>query len=111
MKFCVPVAAAALLAGALVLAGPAAAKNDESTGPWTMPDVVGKTLAQAEASVAGLSDVVEFRTVSTDMTGFGRYQLSAPNWTVCATAPRPGGTVTAKTTVILGVVRLHTESC
>lgn len=110
MKFCAPIAASVLVAGGLLLAGPASAADD-SAETWTMPDVVGKTLAQAESSVTGLSDSVTIRTVSTDMTGFGRQQLSAPNWTVCATAPRAGGTITAKTTVVLGVVRLHTESC
>ncbi|CAJ1584396.1 hypothetical protein [[Mycobacterium] wendilense] len=110
MKFCAPIAASVLLAGGLALAGPAAAADD-TTETWSMPDVTGKTLAQAEAAVAALSDDVRFRMVSTDMTGYARQQLSAPNWTVCATAPRPGGTVTAKTTVIFGVVRLHSESC
>ncbi|CAJ1507065.1 PASTA domain-containing protein [[Mycobacterium] burgundiense] len=111
MKFCAPFAASVLMAGGLLFAGPATAAGDDATETWTMPDVTGKTLAQAQSAIAGLSDDVTFRTVSTDMTGYARPQLSAPSWTVCATAPRPGGTITAKTTVIFGVVRLHSEPC
>lgn len=96
---------AALLAGGLALAGPAAADDPE----WEMPDVVGSTLAEAEAEVAGLSPEIAFETV--DLTGLNRDVHSPANWTVCATVPEAGGTLTAESTVGFAVVRQYEESC
>ncbi|CAJ1584397.1 PASTA domain-containing protein [[Mycobacterium] wendilense] len=96
---------AALLAGGLLLAGPAAADDPE----FEMPDVVGGTLEEAEAQVADLSPDIAFETE--DLTGQGREVQSPANWTVCATAPEAGETLTAESTVGFVVVRQYEESC
>ncbi|CAJ1507068.1 PASTA domain-containing protein [[Mycobacterium] burgundiense] len=107
IKFLAPAAAvgAVALAAGLTFAGPAAADDPE----WEMPDLVGATLEQAESSVAALSDQITFETE--DLTGLGREQLSPANWTVCATVPEAGETLTADSTVGFVVVRQHQESC
>jgi beta-lactam-binding protein with PASTA domain len=99
---------AALVLGSLAFAGPAAAASDETV---EMPDVRGMSLAQAQAAVAGLSDDIRIPTGSLDMNGLARQQLSPANWTVCATAPRPGASFNPEEGVLFGVVRRGLESC
>lgn len=99
---------ATLCATAIGLGGPALADDSDS---WTMPDVRGKTLQQALNKVAGLSSSEVIPTGAVDMTRWGRQIMSPANWTVCATAPGPGGTVTVRNGVLFGVVRHQSESC
>ena len=99
---------AILAAGALMLAGPASAADEEGT--LEMPDVRGMSLAKAQAAVAALTDE-RIPTGTLDMNGLAREQLSPANWTVCATAPRPGASFSPDYGVLFGVVRRGLESC
>ena len=100
---------AALAVGALILAGPAAAADEDGT--VEMPDVRGMSLAAAKATVAALDESIRIPTGSLDMNGLARQQLSPANWTVCATAPRAGSQFVPQEGVLFGVVRRGLESC
>lgn len=89
--------------------GPAPESTDSTS--WTMPDLVGKNLQEAQDSIQALTDNQVFYTGSTDLTGAGREQVMDRNWQVCTSTPAPGETFTADTSIEFGVVKLDSESC
>jgi hypothetical protein len=78
---------------------------------WTMPDLVGKNLQDAQDAIQLLTNNEVFYTGSTDLTGQGRNQIMDRNWQVCSSTPSPGATFTKDTAIDFGVVRIDSESC
>ena len=83
----------------------------ESTGTsWTMPDLVGSNLQDAQN---GVQDLTEFQiavTTSHDSTGAGRQQVVDRNWKVCSQSVPPGTTITKGARIDFGTVKLD-EDC
>jgi hypothetical protein len=78
---------------------------------WTMPDLRGKNLQDAQDAIQTVTNNQVFYTGSTDLTGKGRHQVMDRNWQVCASTPPPGATFTKETSIDFGVVRIDSESC
>ena len=79
-------------------------------GSWTMPDLVGTGLQEAQDAIQGLTDFAIPLTTSHDATGQGRAQVSDRNWKVCDQSVPPGATITPQTPIDFGAVKLD-ESC
>lgn len=92
----------------VVPAAPAAPAPAQS---WTMPDLRGKNLQDAQDAIQLLTNDQVFFSGSTDLTGQGRNQIMDRNWQVCTSTPAPGASFTAETSIDFGVVRIDTESC
>ncbi|BBZ02863.1 hypothetical protein MCHIJ_23000 [Mycolicibacterium chitae] len=92
----------------VVPAAPAAPAPAQS---WTMPDLRGKNLQDAQDAIQLLTNNQVFFSGSTDLTGQGRNQIMDRNWQVCTSTPAPGASFTAETSIDFGVVRIDTESC
>lgn len=83
----------------------------EISGLWTMPDVVGRNLADAKGEIVDLTDGrVDDAVAVTDASGDGRRQIIHENWTVCSQEPAPGAAFTPESGVALSVVK-NNESC
>ncbi|CAM3877230.1 hypothetical protein KIPE111705_29290 [Kibdelosporangium persicum] len=77
---------------------------------WTMPNLVGGTLQQAQDRIQKLTGNPVFITRSHDASGKKRNQIADSNWKVC-TQNIPAGTMFEHDTVIdFGTVKLE-ESC
>ncbi|MEN3264631.1 PASTA domain-containing protein [Pseudonocardia sp.] len=76
---------------------------------WTMPDLVGSGLQEAQDSMQELTAFGIAITTSHDATGAGRMQVSDRNWKVCSQNVPPGATVTPNTPVDFGAVKLGEE--
>jgi hypothetical protein len=98
----VPVAASAPVA-----AGPASPQAAQS---WPMPDVVGSGLQDAQDAIQRLTDYGIAVTTSHDATGAGRMQVADRNWFVCSQNIAPGTTITPRTLIDFGAVKLG-EGC
>lgn len=72
-----------------------------------VPDLVGKGLQTAEddAQAAGFSNLT-----SHDATGRARLQILDRDWKVCFQAPAPGSTISTRSEISFGVVKLD-ETC
>lgn len=84
--------------------------GDAAGTRWTMPDVVGSNLQDAQN---GIQDLTEFAipvTTSHDSTGAGRQQVRDRNWKVCSQSVPPGTTITKGTRIDFGTVQLD-EDC
>ncbi len=92
----------------VVPAAPAAPAPAQS---WTMPDLRGKNLQDAQDAIQLLTNDQVFFSGSTDLTGQGRNQIMDRNWQVCTSTPAPGASFTTETSIDFGVVRIDTESC
>lgn len=81
----------------------------ESAAPttFTMPDVVGMTLQDAQDTLQGLGSVLMDQT---DASGQDRMQVDDSNWQVCSQEPAPGTEAPVETVVTLSSVKLG-ESC
>lgn len=77
---------------------------------WTMPNLVGSTLQQAQDKIQVLTDGVIFFTDSHDATGRNRSQILDANWKVCSQNVSAGAPINADTKIDFGVVNLA-EPC
>lgn len=100
----VPAPAASHLAAA---PAPVAASAASS---WTMPNLVGVGLQEAQDSLQALTDYGVAVTTSHDAAGAGRMQVSDRNWKVCSQSVAPGSTITSATPIDFGAVKLE-EDC
>ncbi|MCO1654280.1 PASTA domain-containing protein [Pseudonocardia humida] len=96
---------------ALPTATPAAADTvPVGGGSWTMPDLVGTGLQDAQDAIQGLTDFGIAVTTSHDATGQHRQQVADRNWKVCDQSVPPGATITPDTAIDFGAVKLD-ETC
>jgi len=95
----------------VVPAAPAPAAPVAPAQSWTMPDLRGKNLQDAQDAIQLLTNDQVFFSGSTDLTGQGRNQIMDRNWQVCTSTPAPGESFTSETSIDFGVVRIDTESC
>lgn len=79
-------------------------------GSWTMPNLVGKGLQEAQDAIQELTGYGIVITMSHDATGANRFQLADRNWKVCTQNVPPGATITPQTRIDFGAVLLE-ESC
>ncbi len=91
-------------------AGAAVPAESAGTASWTMPDLVGGGLQEAQDAVQGLTDFGITLTTSHDATGQDRQQVSDRNWKVCDQNVPPGATITSDTLIDFGAVKLD-ETC
>jgi beta-lactam-binding protein with PASTA domain len=77
---------------------------------WTMPDLVGRNLQEAQDAIQELTDFEIPITISHDATGAGREQLLDRNWKVCSQNIPPGEEITRNTRIDFGAVRTE-ERC
>ena len=77
---------------------------------WTMPDLVGANLQDAQNAIQSLTDNAIFFTKSHDATGAGRQQILDRGWKVCTQNVRAGMKITADTTIDFGAAKLD-ERC
>jgi hypothetical protein len=87
-----------------------AAPAGESASSWTMPDLVGSNLQEAQNAVQSLTDFAIAVTTSHDATGKGRQQVLDRNWKVCSQNVAAGATITTDSKIDFGAVKLD-ESC
>lgn len=85
---------------------------DGSAGPrrWTMPDLVGANLQDAQNAIQELTDYEIPITTSHDATGAGREQLLDRNWKVCSQNVPAGTPIGQETRIDFGTVRTE-ERC
>lgn len=77
---------------------------------WTMPDLVGANLQDAQNAIQRMTDFGIAVTYSHDESGAGRNQVLDRNWKVCSQNVAPGDTVTAESRIDFGAVKLE-ENC
>lgn len=77
---------------------------------WTMPDLVGSTLQDAQDQMQDLTGGAVYFTDSHDLGGKDRNQVSDRNWQVCTQSIAAGDTLNAGSRVDFGVVKLE-ETC
>lgn len=82
----------------------------QAPASWTMPDLVGSGLQDAQDAIQELTGFSIMITTSHDATGENRMQLADRNWKVCTQNVPPGATITRETRIDFGAVRLE-ESC
>lgn len=79
-------------------------------GEWTMPDLVGSTLQDAQDRMQDLTGGAVYFTDSHDLSGRDRHQVSDRNWQVCTQNVAAGDRLDAGSRVDFGVVKLD-ETC
>jgi len=79
-------------------------------GQWTMPDLVGAGLQEAQDRIQELTDGQLLVTDSHDALGQDRGQVDDDNWKVCTQNVAAGTAITTDTRIDFGVVRVE-ESC
>lgn len=77
---------------------------------WTMPNLVGSNLQEAQDTIQKLTNFGIAVTTSHDATGAGRQQVSDRNWQVCSQNIPPGATIATSTVIDFGAVKLN-ERC
>lgn len=107
---------------AVVLTGCEAARPDEPTAStsgtsaaapaqqWTMPDLVGSILQDAQDEIQSLTGGEVTISTSHDATGQNRTQVMDRNWKVCTQSVAAGDPITPDTLIDFGAVKLE-ESC
>jgi hypothetical protein len=83
---------------------------DPSPSTWTMPNLVGSNLQEAQNAIQSLTDFEVPVTLSHDETGAGRQQVVDRNWKVCSQNVAAGETITSSTRIDFGAVKVE-ESC
>jgi hypothetical protein len=83
---------------------------DPSPRTWTMPNLVGTNLQDAQNTIQSLTDFEIPVTLSHDETGAGRQQVVDRNWKVCSQNVEPGEPITSSTRIDFGAVKVE-ESC
>jgi hypothetical protein len=81
-----------------------------SLSSWTMPNLVGANLQDAQNAIQSLTDFEIALTTSHDESGAGRQQIVDRNWKVCSQNVAPGETITTSTRIDFGTVKLE-ERC
>jgi hypothetical protein len=81
-----------------------------ATASWTMPNLVGTGLQEAQDAVQQLTSYGIPITTSHDATGAARMQLSDRNWKVCTQNVLAGAAITPNTRIDFGAVKLE-EDC
>jgi hypothetical protein len=104
------VAPAANAPSTVPAAAPAPAPVPAAPTSWTMPDLVGSGLQDAQNAIQKLTGYGIALTSSHDATGQGRHQVSDRNWKVCDQNVKSGATITTGTRIDFGAVKLD-ESC
>ena len=84
--------------------------RDSAGTSWTMPDLVGSNLQDAQNAVQDLTEFQVPVTTSHDSTGAGRQQVMDRNWKVCSQSVAPGTTITKGARIDFGTVKLD-ETC
>lgn len=79
-------------------------------GPWTMPNLVGSQLQQAQDAIQKLTGNPLFLTRSHDVTGKKRHQVVDSNWKVCTQNVPAGTSFTGDTVIDFGAVK-NAEKC
>lgn len=87
------------------------APANSASQSWTMPNLIGSNLQDAQDAIQALTNNGVFFSGSTDLTGQGRNQIMDANWQVCTSTPPPGATITKDTMIDFGVVRIDIEDC
>ncbi len=77
---------------------------------YTMPNLVGQTLQDAQDAVQAAAGNPVFFSYSHDLSGSDRSQIMDSNWQVCTQNVSPGSTFFDDTRIDFGVMKL-TESC
>jgi hypothetical protein len=77
---------------------------------WTMPNLVGRNLQEAQNAIQELTDYEIAITVSHDVSGADREQVLDRNWKVCTQNIAAGETITRNTRIDFGAVRTE-ERC
>ncbi|TDV57630.1 PASTA domain-containing protein [Actinophytocola oryzae] len=77
---------------------------------WTMPNLVGAVLQDAQDQIQQLTGGAVYFTDSHDLTGEGRNQVLDANWQVCDQNVPPGTALTVTSKIDFGVVKVD-ESC
>jgi hypothetical protein len=77
---------------------------------WTMPDLVGYNLQDAQDEIQSLTDFGILLVLSHDATGQDRFQLLDSGWIVCDQNMAAGEEITSTTEIDLGVVK-DDEGC
>ena len=77
---------------------------------WTMPNLVGSGLQEAQDAIQRLTGYGILITTSHDATGAGRMQVADRNWKVCSQNVAPGETITSSSRIDFGAVQLD-ERC
>lgn len=82
----------------------------QTAASWTMPNLVGTGLQEAQDAIQELTGFGIAVTTSHDATGANRMQVADRNWKVCTQNVPPGATITRDTRIDFGAVKLE-ESC
>jgi hypothetical protein len=77
---------------------------------WTMPNMIGNNLQQAQDQMQKLTGDPVFVTLSHDATGQKRNQLVDRNWKVCSQNVPPGQPLTLDSKIDFGAVKVA-EPC
>jgi beta-lactam-binding protein with PASTA domain len=77
---------------------------------WTMPDLVGSDLQEAQDAIQELTDFEIPVITSHDETGAGREQLFDRNWKVCTQSVPAGEEISRTTRIDFGTVKTE-ERC
>ncbi|MGH3765756.1 MAG: PASTA domain-containing protein [Pseudonocardiaceae bacterium] len=93
-----------------VIAPAAAVPPGGGSVSWTMPNLVGANLQDAQNAIQRLTSNAIFVTTSHDATGAGRHQVVDRNWRVCSQNVPPGSTIQAGTKIDFVAVKLQ-EHC
>jgi PASTA domain len=97
-------------------AAPAPAPTTTADAPtaaprsWTMPNLVGANLQDAQDAIQKLTSYGIAITTSHDATGARRQQVLDRNWKVCDQNVPPGAAISTGTRIDFGAAKL-TESC
>lgn len=102
----VPTSLAAPTQSPVVAAAPPVA----AATSWTMPNLVGHNLQDAQDAIQALTSDAIFVTKSHDVTGAGRHQILDRDWTVCSQNVKPGAKITAGTAIDFGAAKIG-EHC
>lgn len=95
----------------LPVAAPAKLPPATASGTtWTIPDLVGADLQNAQNKIQSLTNFSIIITTSHDATGAGRHQVLDRNWKVCSQNIPPGSTIDSHTRIDFGAVKLE-ERC
>lgn len=89
---------------------PSTSSGEQPTPQWTMPDLGGATLQDAQDQIQTLTGGAVYFTESHDLSGENRNQVMDANWKVCTQNLKPGAPVTTETQIDFGVVKLE-ETC
>ncbi len=91
-------------------ASPTVVVATEGPRRWTMPNLVGKNLQEAQDAIQELTAFEIPVTTSHDATGAGREQLLDRNWKVCSQNIAAGAEISSASRIDFGAVRTD-ERC